>query len=156
MFTSHDCSKLRPNDHGFSIIELLVAIVVVPIMIASISIGINAVQKTYALSRQYNEIYTVLSACPELDRALIYTSLSSSTNCYPNDIFSAENGGSGTFTYSPTLSVTPTSSLPGTDPLQSVPDSQVVTVSTKFLPPNTNVPALELRMLITRNGIGQQ
>src|ERR1043166_6417018 len=98
-------------------------------------------------------MYAVLSACPEIDRALEYDSVSSSNNCYPNNSFYAE-GGSGTIiTYSPTLTVTYTPSLPSGDPLQAVPDSKVIDIAVGFQ--KSAAPPLELRMLITRNGIGQ-
>ena len=136
-------------------IELLVAIVIIPFMVSGISVAYNSVRKSYALARQYNEMYAVLSACPELDRALEYTSLSNSNNCYPNNSFSAENGGTATITYSPTITLNDTTSLTNSDPLQAIPDSKVVDISVKFLAPNASRPPLKLRMLITRNGIGQ-
>jgi hypothetical protein len=98
----------------------------------------------------------VLSACPELDRALEFNSLSSTNNCYPNNSFPAENGGNATISYTPTLSVTNTSSLAASDPLSTIPDSKVVSISVRFPAPNSSRPAVQLRMLITRNGIGQQ
>jgi hypothetical protein len=98
----------------------------------------------------------VLSACPELDRALEFNSLSSTNNCYPNNSFPAENGGNATISYTPTLSVTNTASLPNSDPLSTIPDSKVVSISVGFPAPNSSLPAVQLRMLITRNGIGQQ
>jgi len=143
------------NDSGFSIIEILVAIIIIPFVFGSLFIAFNSVKKSYSLARQYNEMYSVLSACPELDRALEFNSLSSSTNCYPNNTFASENGISGTITYAPALSVVDTSSLPGTDPLQSVPDSKVVSISVNYQAPIASRPPLQLRMLITRNGIGQ-
>jgi hypothetical protein len=101
-------------------------------------------------------MYTVLSACPELDRALEFNSLTSTNNCYPNNSFAKENGQTGTISYSPSLSVTDTSSLTSTDPLKTFPDSKVVNISVAFPAPNSSRPALQLRMLITRNGIGQE
>lgn len=136
-------------------IELLVAIVIIPFLVTGISAAYNSVRKSYALARQYNEMYAVLSACPELDRALEYTSLSTSSSCYPNNSFSAENGGTATITYTPTIALSDTTSLPGSDPLQAIPDSKVVDISVNFLAPNASKPPLRLRMLITRNGIGQ-
>jgi hypothetical protein len=114
-----------------------------------------SVRKSYTTAKQMNEMYAVLSACPEIDRALEYTSLSSSTNCFPNNTFKAEGGSGLTITYNPTLTVTPTSSLPAVDSLQTVPDSKVVDISVGY-PKNTTAPPLKLRMLVTRNGIGQQ
>ena len=143
------------NSGGFSIVELLVAIIVFPLVVGSITVAFSSISHTYTVARQLNEIYAVLSACPELDRAHEFGSLSSTTNCYPNNTFPAENGGSATITYTPSLSVSDTSSLPSSDPLQTIPDSKVVSISVGFPAPSTAQP-LQLRMLITRNGIGQQ
>ncbi len=150
-------NHIRPlGSGGFSIVELLLASIILPLAVVGIVTAYNSVRHTYAISRQLNEMYAVLSACPELDRALEFNSLSNSNNCYPNNSFSAENGGPGTITYAPVLSVTDTTSLGSTDPLKSVPDSKVVSISVNYPAPNTSHPPLQLRMLITRNGIGQQ
>lgn len=146
----------RLGQVGFTAVEFLVAAVVLGIIVSSLVESYNALRLSYTTARQLNEVYTVLSACPEVDRALEFDELTSTSNCYPNNSFSAEDGGPGTITYSPTLSVTPTSSLPSTDPLQGVPDSKVLSISVGMPAPNQNAPALQLRMLITRNGIGQQ
>jgi hypothetical protein len=146
----------RLNSDGFSMVEILIACIVLPLVVAGVVNSFNSVRHAYSVSRQLNEMYTVLSACPELDRALEFNSLSNTNNCYPNNSFAAENGGSATITYAPTLTVTSTASLPGSDPLSSVPDSKVVSISVGFPAPNSSVPPVELRMLITRNGIGQQ
>lgn len=140
---------------GFTAVEVMVAIVVMGIIVAGLVDAYKAIKHSYATARQLNEIYTVLSACPEVDRALEFNSLSSTNNCYPNNSFPAENGGAGTITYAPDLTVTSTSSLPATDPLQTIPDSKVVNITVGFPAPNENAPDLQLRMLITRNGIGQ-
>lgn len=145
----------RVNEAGFSIVELLVAAIIIPFVVIAVSNAFNSIQRSYTVARQLNEIYAVLSACPELDRAHEFGSLSSSSNCYPNNSFPAENGGTATITYTPVLSVTDTTSLPGSDPLSTVPDSKVVSISVGFPAPNPAAP-LQLRMLITRNGIGQQ
>jgi prepilin-type N-terminal cleavage/methylation domain-containing protein len=144
------------NQSGFSMIEVIIAIVVLPFVISGVSTAFNSIRQSYTLARQYNEIYTVLSACPELDRALEFSSLTNTTNCYPNNSFAAENGQTATISYSPSLTVTDTSSLTTGDPLKTIPDSKVVSISVGFPAPNTSRPALQLRMLITRNGIGQQ
>lgn len=147
---------LSLNDRGFSIVEILLACVILPLVIGGVASSYNSFRHVYAISRQQNEIYSVLSACPELDRALEYTSLTGTNNCYPNNTFAAEDGSTRTISYAPTLSVTDTASLPNTDPLQSIPDSKVVSISVSYPAPNSSRPALQLRMLITRNGIGQQ
>ncbi|HSX31001.1 MAG TPA: hypothetical protein VLE99_03730 [Candidatus Saccharimonadales bacterium] len=140
---------------GFTAVEFMAAAVVLGIIVIGLVDAYTSIRRSYATARQLNEIYTVLSACPEVDRALEFDSLSSTSNCYPNNSFPAENGLSGTVSYTPTLTVTNTSSLGSTDPLKSIPDSKVVGISVGFPPPNQNAPALQLRMLITRNGIGQ-
>ncbi len=148
-------SRPRANA-GFTVVEILVGIVIFGIMVSGLMAAYKSIKFAYSTARQLNEMYTVLSACPEVDRALEYTSLTTSTNCYPNNTFDVENSTSGnTITYSPSLVVTPTSSLVSTDPLQTVPDSKVVAIELPFLPPNENATPLELRLLITRNGIGQ-
>jgi prepilin-type N-terminal cleavage/methylation domain-containing protein len=139
---------------GFSLIEIVVACVILPILVVTLSIAYNGVKRSYGISRQLGEIYAVLSACPEIDRALEYDSVTSSTNCYPNNSFLAEGGSSTIITYNPTLSITNTSALPASDPLQSIPDSKVIDVKVGYQ--KTTTQPLELRMLITRNGIGQQ
>ncbi len=131
------------------------ATVIFSIIVVGLFGEFEGVQSSYRLARQLNEMYTVLSACPEVDRALDFDALSSTSNCYPNNSFPAEDGGPGTITYTPSLTVTGTSSLPGTDPLQPIPDSKVVDISVGFQKPLASLPVLELRMLITRNGVGQ-
>ena len=157
MIISRSLLRIRPLDSGsgFTIVELLVAIVVFPLVVGSVTVSFSSISHSYTLARQLNEMYAVLSACPELDRAHEFGSLSSATNCYPNNSFPAENGGSATISYTPTLTVTDTTSLANTDPLQAIPDSKVVSISVGF-PAPTNAQPLQLRMLITRNGIGQQ
>ena len=147
---------MNKNDQGFSIVELLVATIIFPLLVIGITTGYNSARHVYQITRQLNEMYIVLSSCPELDRGLEFNSLSSSTNCYPNNTFPAENGGPGTISYSPLLTVTDTSALPGSDPLQAIPDSKIVEENVQWPAPNTGLPSLRVRMLITRNGIGQQ
>lgn len=144
------------NHRGFSIVELLVAIIIIPLMVASTVNAYNSVTHVYNVTRQLNQMYAVLSACPELDRALEFNSLTSSNNCYPNNVFQRENGSTKTVTYAPVLTLTDTTSLPASDPLKSVPDSKVISVSVAYPAPDASLPPLQLRMLITRNGIGQQ
>lgn len=138
---------------GFTIVELVLACVIFPIIVFGIVNAYNAVASIYKTSKQFNEMYAVLSACPEIDRALEYSTLSGTTNCFPNNTFQAEGGSGITITYSPTVTVSDTSSLSAGDPLRTVPDSKVIKISVPFL--NSNDPPLQLRMLITRNGIGQ-
>ena len=144
------------TDSGFSIVEIVIACIVLPLVVAGVVNSFNAVRHSYSVSKQLNEMYTVLSACPELDRALEFNSLSNTNNCYPNNTFLAENGGTATITYAPSLTVTNTSDLSSSDPLKSIPDSKVVSISVGFPAPNSSRPPVQLRMLITRNGIGQQ
>lgn len=142
------------KEGGFTIVEVVLACAIFPIIVIGLSQAYDAVRRSYTVAKQLNEIYAVLSACPEIDRALEFNSLTSSTNCFPNNVFKNEGGSGLTTTYSPTLTVTDTASLPGTDPLVAVPDSKVINISVGF--PNSPAPQLQLRMLVTRNGIGQQ
>jgi hypothetical protein len=146
--------KIRLGSQGFSSVELLLACFIFPMIVVGISNSFDAVRKSYTIAKQYNEIYAVLSACPEIDRALEYNSISSTTNCFPNNIFQAEGGSGNTITYTPTLTVSDTASLAVGDPLRLVPDSKAVNISVGFQ--NSPAPPLQLRMLITRNGVGQQ
>jgi hypothetical protein len=146
---------LKQDERGFTIVEVVLACVIFPLIVVGISNSFDAVRKAYTTAKQLNEVYAVLSACPELDRALDYTNLTSTSNCFPNNTFTAEGGGTKTYTYTPTLTVTDTSALSGSDPLQTIPDSKVVNISVGFIN-NSAVPPLQLRMLITRNGVAQQ
>ncbi len=139
---------------GFTAVELLTAAVIFPIIVIGIANSYNALRYSYKTARQLNEIYAVLSACPEIDRALEFSSLSTSTNCYPNNVFDVEHGIAGTNSYSPVVTVTDTSTLAVGDPLRSVPDSKIIDTNVAFPRPST-APNLQLRILITRNGIGQ-
>lgn len=142
------------NESGFTIVEIVLVCVILPLLVVSMAIGYNSIKKSYSLSRQLTEVYSVLSACPEIDRALEYDSVTQSTNCYPNNSFLSEGSSGVTLTYNPTLTITQTSALANTDPLYSVPDSKVVDVKVGYYKGATQ--PFELRMLITRNGIGQE
>lgn len=147
--------RVHKDNSGFTIVELLIACVIFPIIVIGISNAFEVVNKSYYVAKQLNEIYAVISACPEVDRALEFNSVSSTTNCYPNNSFIAEGSGANAIiTYAPTLSVTPTASLVSTDPLKTVFDSKVIDISVAF-PKDTSSPPVKLRLLITRNGIGQ-
>ena len=134
---------------------MILAIVIFPIIVFGISNATDAVRKQYTVARELNEIYAVLSACPELDRALEFNSISSATNCFPNNEFRSEGAGNTKIVYTPTMTVQNTSALPTADPLRTIPDSKVVDISVGF-PNRPTTPKLQLRMLITRNGVGQQ
>ncbi|HWT55823.1 MAG TPA: hypothetical protein VN031_02195 [Candidatus Microsaccharimonas sp.] len=149
------CCQLAGDEGGFTIVEAILACAVFGILVGTMFNAFVSLRRSYTTSRQLNEIYTVLSACPEVDRALEYDSLSSTTNCYPNNVFPTEDGSTSTITYTPALTVTNTSSLASNDPLYNIPDSKVVQIDVGFPRPNTAVPHLQLRMLITRNGVGQ-
>ena len=144
------------NQAGFSAVEFLVAAVVFGIMAVGIVNAFISVRRTYSVARQLNEIYAVLSACPEVDRALEFNSLSSTNNCYPNNTFVVEDGISGAVTYQPALTVVDTSTLAASDPLKTIPDSKVVSISVPFPHAPSSAQPFQLRMLITRNGVGQQ
>lgn len=144
----------KKKQKGFTLIEIVVACVLFPMIVVGLNDAYGSVRKTYTLSKQFNEMYAVLSACPEIDRALEYDVVSGTNNCYPNNSFYAEGASGNIITYTPTLSVTSTSNLPANDPLQTIPDSKVIDISVGYFHNPTAAP-LELRMLITRNGIGQ-
>ena len=147
--------KITDTAAGFTIVEMVLACVIFPLIVVGLSNGFDAIRRAYTISKQLNEMYAVLSACPEIDRALEFNSLTSSTNCFPNNTFESEGGGdTTTITYSPTLTVTDTTALSGSDPPSTVPDSKVISISVTF--PNNPSATLQLRMLITRGGIGQQ
>lgn len=139
---------------GFTAVELLIAAVIFPIVVIGIADTYNALNRSYKIARQLNDIYAVLSACPEIDRALEFSSIGSSTNCYPNNTFNVEHGRTGQITYAPTVSVVDTSALSSGDPLKLVPDTKVVNIDVA-IPSLSTTPHLQLKMLITRNGIGQ-
>jgi prepilin-type N-terminal cleavage/methylation domain-containing protein len=143
----------KPDQQGFTIVEIVLAIAIFPMIVYSMSNAYDIVRRSYTLSRQLNEMYAVLSACPEIDRALEYDSVTNATNCYPNNSFRSEGAGTSTITYAPNLTVTNTASLGSSDPLRTVPDSKVINISVGY--PKSTAPPLQLRMLITRNGIGQ-
>ena len=146
----------RRTQRGFTIVELILACVIFPIIVIGIATATSSIRRSYTTARQLNEMYAVLSACPEVDRALEFSSLSSTTNCYPNNTFLIEDVSSGgSINYSPSLTVTDTSALNSSDPLYNIPDSKVVNIQVNFLPPAASNAPLQLRMLITRNGIGQ-
>lgn len=149
-------TEVQRKSGGFTMVEVLIGVVVFGIMTSGLFGAYNAVRTSYGAARQLNEMYTVLSACPEVNRALEYTSISDATNCYPNNSFRVENDVAGTnITYAPDLSVTETSALDASDPLNTIPDSKVVEIDLDFLPPHQHFKPLELRLVITRNGIGQ-
>lgn len=66
------------------------ACVIFPLIVAALTAAYEGVRHSYTISKQLNEMYAVLSACPEIDRALEYDSITSSNNCYPNNSFLAE------------------------------------------------------------------
>jgi len=143
-----------PSEAGFSIIEILIVTVIVSTLFIGIANAFTNVSRTYTLTRQLNEMYAVLSSCPEIDRALQYDSISGTTNCFPNNVFRGEGVSGATITYTPTLDVTPTTSLPTADPLYNIPDSKVVDISVSN--PTSNAQPWRIRLLVARNGIGQQ
>ncbi len=66
---------------GFGVVEFVLAMAIFPIIVAGLVSGYDAVRRSYTIAKQLNEMYAVLSACPEIDRALEYDSVSSATNC---------------------------------------------------------------------------
>lgn len=145
---------ISSNQSGFGLVEIILACAIFPIIAIGLSNGYDAVRRSYTLAKQLNEMYAVLSACPEIDRALEYDSLTSSANCYPNNTFLAEGGSGNVITYSPNLTVNDTAALPTADPLKAIPDAKVIDITVAYQ--GSTATPMELRMLITRNGIGQQ
>lgn len=145
--------KILATNDGFTLVEIVLVLAIMPIMIIGIATAYDTVRQMYSKARQLNEVYAVLSACPEIDRALVYDDVSSTTNCFPNNTFQAENGITQTITYTPTITVTPTSSLTAGDQLKDIYDSKAINISVSV--PKNPSPPFQLRMLITRNGIGQ-
>jgi hypothetical protein len=143
----------RSREGGYTFVEFVIASFIFSILVIGLGNAFNSVSRTYALNRQLNEMYAVLSACPEIDRALQYDSISGATNCFPNNTFQAEGGINTTITYTPTLTVTPTSLLSPSDPLSAIPDSKVVEVSVDYTNPLSK--PWKIRLLVTRNGISQ-
>lgn len=141
---------------GFTAVEIIVSVAVFGFMVIGITNAYNVIRKSYVATRDLNEIYAVLSACPELDRAIEYSILSNNTNCSPNNTFFTEGTGTqSSYSYSPTLTVTETSSLTPSDPLSTIPDSKVIDINVRFRGDNTATP-FYIKMLITRNGVAQQ
>jgi prepilin-type N-terminal cleavage/methylation domain-containing protein len=147
--------SVKQKQGGFTLVEILIALIIFPIVVIGIANAFDTVRKSYRVSRQLNEMYAVLSACPELDRALDYAILTSGTNCYPNNTFTAEGASGKTITYSPTLTVSQTSNLSNGDPLKSIPDSKVVQVNTGYTIDSAGTP-LSLKLVVTRGGVAQQ
>lgn len=150
--------RLWPKaNEGFTIVELALACVIFPMVVMGVATSYNSLVRAYSTARQLNEMYAVLSACPELDRALEFNSLSSGTNCHPNDTFQVEDTTrTNQVSYNPTMTVTNTSALPSGDPLRNIPDSKVINLQVGFQKSSSTMQPLPMRILITRNGIGQQ
>lgn len=144
---------MKPNKQsGFTVVEVLVAIVVLGIMITGVALGFQWLIGDYAKSREYNEIYAALSGCPEIDRAMQYESIVS-TNCSPNDTFDSETAsGNNDIAYNTSSIPQLTSSLNSADPVYNVPNAKVIDVV--VTPKKGHV--WKIRLLVSRNGIGQQ
>lgn len=143
------------NEAGFSLIEVLIAAVIFPLIVYGLYNAHLAVNRSYAIARQYNEIYAVLSACPELDRALEFNSITQDNNCFPNNTFQIEGGSEGIITYNPNLQISETSELDPLDPLAAIPDTKIISIDVDLQNAAT-APPVELRLLVSRNGLGQQ
>jgi|AntRauTorckE6833_2_1112554.scaffolds.fasta_scaffold00046_40 prepilin-type N-terminal cleavage/methylation domain-containing protein len=142
------------DQSGFSIMEIIVASVIFPIIVFGLYNATQAVNRSYSIARQYNEIYAVLSACPELDRALEFNSITEDNNCFPNNVFEVEGGSSGTITYEPNVAIQQTEELGATEELSDIDDAKIISINVAI--PNTSAPPVELRLLVARNGLGQQ
>ncbi len=144
----------KRDQGGFSILEILMAAVIFPIIVVGLYNATMAVNRSYSIARQYNEIYAVLSACPELDRALEFNSITEENNCFPNNVFEIEGGSDGVITYEPDLSITDTDELESSNELAPFSDSKLIEISVDI--PNITAPPVELQLLVTRNGLGQR
>lgn len=144
----------KSNENGFSIIEIILAAVIFPIIVVGLYNATMAVNRSYAVARQYNEIYSVLSACPELDRALEFNSITEENNCFPNNVFEIEDGSSGTIEYEPDLTIEDTEDLSSDDDLSDISDAKVITISVDM--PHITAPPVDVKLLVARNGLGQQ
>lgn len=142
----------KTPESGFSIVEIIIGIVMLGVIIVGVAQAFDWLFKDYARTRELNEIYAALSGCPEIDRAMQFESITS-TNCSPNDTFNAETAsGNNTISYATTSSPVLTSALATNDPAYNIPDSKVVDVT---VTPKVGKP-WKIRLLISRNGIGQQ
>lgn len=142
----------KTSSSGFSIVEIIIAIALLGIVIGGVAQAFDWLFKDYARSRELNEIYAALSGCPEIDRAMQFESITS-TNCSPNDTFDAETaGGNNDITYVTSSAPILTTALATTDPAYNIPDSKVVDVTVT----QKNGKQWKIRLLISRNGIGQQ
>lgn len=142
------------QSYGFTVVEILVSIVIFGMLSIALVQSYISSETLYSRSKQLYEIYTVLSACPEIDRALQYDQVSGGINCFPNNTFAVEGGGIGMISYSPTLTVTETANLPVGDALRNVPNSKVINVVVNY-PNNPAMSPWKIRLLISRNGIAQ-
>lgn len=142
----------KTSQEGFSIVEIIVGVVMLGIIIGGVALAFDWLMRDYAKSRELNEVYAALSGCPEIDRAMQYESIIS-TNCSPNDTFDAEKAnGNNDITYATSSAPVLTSALPPSDPAYNIPDSKVVDVTVT----QKNGKPMKIRLLISRNGIGQQ
>ena len=142
----------KTSQAGFSIVEIIIGIVMLGAIIGGVAVAFDWLFKDYARSRELNEIYAALSGCPEIDRAMQYESIVS-TNCSPNDTFDAETAdGDNDITYLTSSAPVLTTALAASDPAYGIPDSKVVDVT---VTPKSSDP-WKIRLLISRNGIGQQ
>lgn len=150
----------KHRHEGFSIVEVIITMIVATVSFAGLAMMYDSITRLYRESRQLNEVYAVLSSCPEIDRALQYDSISSVANCFPNNIFEGEGLTKSQITYSPSLTVKQAAGGPGdpvldsTDVLYGIPDAKVVDISVNSLTDSKN--SWEIRLLVSRNGIGQQ
>ncbi len=144
--------KKSDPQSGFTIVEILIGIILLSLIVSGAALAFDGLNRGYAKTRELSEVYAALSGCPEIDRALQFDAITQ-TNCSPNDTFNSETAtGNNDITYTTSSLPQLTSALPSGDPVKDIPDSKVVdvTVNTK------NAKQWKLRLLITRNGIGQQ
>lgn len=144
--------RLLKNQKGFTIVELLVGILVFGVVAVAAWQTAVVLRSNYAQTRQLNDITTAMLTFPELNRGLRYESITNEQ--YVADInLRAEGAGGGIINYKPTVTVRDSSQVPETS---TIPDSKVVDVEIPYRTSSGTTQPHRLRLLIARNGIGQQ
>lgn len=140
------------SEDGFTIAEVVVGIIVFSIVAVACWQTIVIMRRNYAQTRQMNDVAAAMLTFPELNRGLRYESINNAT--FTPDIPIRSEGQSGSsITYKPTVTIQDSSSVSETS---TVPNSKVIDVSIPYRGMGGNVQPIKLRLLIARNGIGQQ
>lgn len=138
---------------GFTVTELLVATVVLPIFIIGFSQALNLLRDSYATSKQINDILSVISIDPELDRGIRYQNLTN-TNVIKTTTVADEGGANRNYTS--TLVIQDNTSVNESGiTINTLPSLKVLDVSSNYRRGSTTEP-MKFRLLIAPGGIGQQ